>query len=136
MKRPLVPSHRFPGRHRVAGGLAAVLCLALFLAACASRPFVVSPPPAATASLDIDREARKRRGPHEYDPDPRPIALCFSSQLNTQEEVIERARELCPNGGAIAYFGQDALFNDCALFQPNRITFICTPGPPPPSRFN
>jgi len=136
MKRLLFPLRWFQGLRRASGGLAMVLCLALSLAACASRPFVVSPPPAATASLGIDVEARKARGPHDYDPDPRPISLCFSSQLNTQEEVVERARELCPNDGAIRYFGQDALFNDCALFQPNRITFICSPGPPPPSRFN
>ena len=113
------------------------LCAALLLAAsaCSPRPFEVEAPRDSTEGLEIDQEARAKRGPHDYDPDPRPISLCYSSQLNTPRQVLERVRTLCPNNGKVELIEEDFLLNQCGLFQPMRATFICTPGPQPPSPY-
>ena len=107
---------------------------ALLLAGCSPRPFEVEPPRDVAEVIPVDPKAAKL-GPHDYDPRPRPISLCYSSQLNTREQVVERARSLCPNGGGVRFFDEDALLNQCGLFQPVRVTFICTPGPQPPSPY-
>jgi hypothetical protein len=115
------------------GCLVMPFILAALLAGCSPRPFVVESPLAL-------KEARstlpKPEGPHDYDPRPRPLSLCYSSQLNSKEQVMVRARELCPNNGRLRYYDEDTLLNDCSLFQPNRVTFICTPGAPPPSPYD
>lgn len=121
---------------RTAARQFAYLAFALVLAGCSSRPFEVPPPSDVKGAINIDEEAAALRGPRDYNPDPRPISLCYSSQLNTPEEVMARAQELCPNQGELRYFSEDAIFNDCALLQPQRVTFICTPGPPPPSPYD
>ncbi|MGF1610718.1 MAG: hypothetical protein ACFCUQ_15050 [Kiloniellales bacterium] len=114
-----------------------LLALSLFAAGCSPRPFVVDPPRAAKdATGAAARAVRAELGPHDYDPSPLPLSLCYSSQFNTREQVVARARELCPNNGEIRYYDEDALLNDCSLFQPVRVTFICSPGPPPPSPYN
>lgn len=113
-----------------------ILLLLCVLAACSSRPFEVDGSGRANrlaAQGSITEETLKA---YEHDPNPRAVALCYSSQLNTQQEVLERARDLCPNGGAISFFEEDAFFNQCSLFQPFRVTFICTPGPAPKSPYN
>lgn len=106
----------------------------VLLAACSSRPFVVDHPEEALRFVAPYRSTEVR-GPHDYNPDPRPISLCYSAQFNTLEEVMARARSLCPNNGALRYFSEDSLVNGCGLLQPNRVTFICRPGPQPPSRY-
>ena len=105
------------------------------LAACSARPFVVDNPDEALAFVRPYSTASEERGPHDYDPDPRPISLCYSTQLNTLEEVMVRARSLCPNNGRLQFFAEDALVNGCGLLQPNRVTLICTPGPRPASPY-
>ena len=112
----------------------AVAALA-WLAGCSARPFEVGHPDEALNFVRPYQAPAEDRGPHDYNPDPRPISLCYSAQLNTQEEVLARARSLCPNDGALRYFAEDSLVNDCGLLQPNRVTFICTPGPQPPSPY-
>ncbi|MCG8358150.1 MAG: hypothetical protein MI920_21500 [Kiloniellales bacterium] len=122
-----------------------LLALAAGLTACTTRPFEVPPDRDAYKLLERAAEAKARArprgerpkpvGPHDYDDSPRPIALCYSSQLNTPEEVRDRVRELCPNDGQVVYFNEDAFLNQCSIFQPNRVTFICTPGPQPPSPY-
>ncbi len=113
--------------------------LALFglvvMTGCTMRPFEVKEPDEARDFVAPYRAAAGERGPHDYDPDPRPISLCYSTQLNTQEEVVARARSLCPNNGPLRYFSEDSVVNGCGLLQPNRVTFICTPGPQPPSPY-
>jgi len=115
------------------GRLVFLLALGVLIAGCSPRPFVVDPPLAVHSAKSATKVVL---GPHDYDPRPRPIALCYSSQLNSKEQVMVRARELCPNGGQLRFYDEDALFNDCSLFQPYRVTFICTPGPAPPSPYD
>ena len=114
----------------------AYLALACALVGCSSQPFEVTPPSGVSSAIEIDEAAAALRGPRDYNPDPRPISLCYSSQLNTPEEVMAQAQQLCPNQGQLQYYSEDFLLNDCALLQPQRVTFICTPGPPPPSPYN
>ncbi len=110
--------------------------LTVALAGCAAEPFVVEPPTEAKSSLKVDEAALEALGPQDYNPFDRPISLCYSTQLNTPQEVVTRAKGICPYNGKLKFFSEDALFNNCGLFQPNRVTFICTPGPPPPSPYN
>ena len=74
-------------------------------------------------------------GPFDYDPSPRAIALCYGNLLNSPEEVMAAAQELCPNEGQLQRVHEDFFWNTCALFQPVRVSFVCVPGPPPPSRY-
>ena len=112
-----------------------VLLLAIVLAGCSARPYEIETPEEANKAVKPYRAQAVGRGIFEYDPDPRPLSLCYSSQLNTREEVTERAQSLCPNSGKLQFFTEDAFFNGCGLLQPNRVTFICTPGPQPPSPY-
>ena len=105
------------------------------LAGCSARPFVVEDPDQAKELVEPYQAADEGLGPHDYDPTPRPISLCYSTQLNTLEEVVARARTLCPNNGALRFFAEDAVVNGCGLMQPYRVTFICTPGRQPPSPY-
>ena len=114
---------------------AIVLLLAALIAGCSARPFVVENPDEAIKAVRPYQAQAEERGVFEYDPTPRPISLCYSSQLNSREEVMGRAQSYCPNGGKLQFFGEDAFFNGCGLLQPNRVTFICTPGPQPPSPY-
>ena len=116
--------------HRAIG----IAALAI-LAGCSARPFEIEDPDEAIRFVAPYRAGVDELGPHDYDPTPRPISLCYSTQLNTLEEVVARARSLCPNNGALRFFAEDALVNGCGLLQPNRVTFICTPGPQPPSPY-
>ena len=105
------------------------------LAGCESRPFEVESPGGAQAAVKPYKANTEDLGPFDYDPSPRPISLCYSTQINTQREIMERAQSLCPNNGTLVYYGEDSFINGCALFQPNRVTFLCTPGPQPPSPY-
>jgi len=116
-------------------GPVAVLALSLALTACTSAPFEV--PPSGDAELmvpDVPALAGVF-GPFDYDPRPRALALCYSSLFNRPTEVMEAAGELCPYGGEVERVDNDFFWNGCALFQAQRASFICTPGPAPPSRY-
>ena len=110
--------------------------LPVLVAACEFRPFEIDSSRRASRSAAALQVSTEPLGPFGHNPNPRPIAVCYSSQFNTREEVVQRARELCPNEGAIGFFEEDAFFNGCSLFQPFRVTFICTPGPAPASPYN
>ena len=130
------PPQAMPTAKHLAGPRLAVLSVCLLLGACSARPFVVEQPSEAWALLQAERPtAVAERDVYEYNPDPRPISLCYSSQLNNQREVMDRARSLCPYNGRLVFHSEDSLVNGCSLLQPNRVTFICTPGPQPPSPY-
>lgn len=100
--------------------------LGLILAACSGRPFEAAPLESIQSSLQTDvlsgdgEEAASAT-------EPRVISLCYSRGLNSDEEVLEEARYLC-DGGTVERQGEEDIFwNDCALFQPFRVSFICTP---------
>lgn len=121
------------------GRLALGLGLAVLLAACSPRPFAIQPPEDAREGLPVQadaQEAAQALRPHDYDPNPRPISFCYSSQMNTPEEVMARAKEFCPNNGTLQFKDEDFLFNGCALLQPYRVTFICTPGARPDTPYD
>ncbi len=113
----------------------AIAVILLALGACTARPFEVENPRDVLEVVRPYRQTAAELGPHDYDPRPRPISLCYSAQWNTQQQVIDRAQSLCPNGGALEYYDEDFLLNRCGLLQPVRVTFICTPGPAPPSPY-
>ncbi len=115
--------------------LIACLALGLVLGACSARPFKVEQPRSVATVVASKQKTTVELGPHDYDPNPRAISLCYSAQWNTLKQVIERAESLCPNGGVIEYYDEDFLLNRCGLLQPMRVTFICTPGPQPPSPY-
>ena len=88
------------------------------LTACPSggpRPYVVRSSYAVVEA--VEAEAR--------DPTPRVISLCYSSVLNTPEEVLEEARYHCGDG-EVTLREQDTLWTPCGLLQPKRATYICT----------
>ena len=123
-----MPRTTTPGRI-----LSAALLLA-GLAACA-EPFEVPPSPEGTAAVPPAPALPGPLGPFDYDPSPRAIALCYGNAVNSPEEVMAAARELCPNEGRLQRVHEDFFWNTCAFFQPVRVSFVCTPGPPPPPKF-
>jgi hypothetical protein len=104
------------------------------LAACA-QPFEVPPSREARRAVPPAPPLPAPLGPFDYDPRPRAIALCYGNLLNNPEEVMAAAQELCPNEGRLQRVDEDLFWNTCALFQPVRASFVCTPGPPAPSRY-
>lgn len=113
---------------------AAALAMAL-VAACSTEPFEVPPPKDVVAALPPGPELSGRLGPFDYDPRPRALSVCYSDLLNEPRQVMQLAQELCPNEGLIERVDEDFFWNACALFQPVRATFLCTPGRPPPPKF-
>ena len=97
------------------------LSLAVLLGACDARPFVVDEPTEAWERVSAERPTAPVRDVFEYNPDPRPISLCYSAQLNNQTEVMNRARSLCPYQGRLEFHSEDAFVNGCSLLQPNRV---------------
>lgn len=116
----------------------AVLCGALIallaVTACAD-PYRVPPPggvqrkvlaaSGAGDATDSDTAARK----------PRVISICYSAWFNEPAEVMALAQGSCPHEGVVERVEDDVFWNDCALFQPARASFLCTPGEPPPPEF-
>jgi hypothetical protein len=123
-----MPRCSFPSRVL----LAALLLTGL--AACA-QPFEVPPSPQGRRAVPPSPPLPGPLGPFDYDPRPRAVALCYGSWLNSPEEVMAAAQELCPNNGRLERVHEDFLWNTCALFQPVRASFVCTPGPPEPSKY-
>ena len=92
------------------------------LAACSTEPFGVAPPRSLARALAREAELAGDTGKVT----PWPFGLCYGGALNSQEEVMARAREICPKG-QIESKGEDTFWNGCALFQPRRAIFLCYP---------
>ncbi len=121
-------------RPRDPGPLAA-LALSLALAGCSTAPFQITPSDDAVRMVPAVPALAGVLGPFDYDPRPRAVALCYGSFFNRPQEVVARAGELCPYGGEVERVDEDFFWNGCALVQPQRASFVCTPGPAPASRY-
>ncbi len=98
--------------------------LAAALAACSARPYKVSAPKSLTRDLERQwADTADRSGPR-----PRILSICYSSLLNTPEEVLEEARYECRDG-EVTFHDADSIWTRCGLFQPVRASFLCTPRP-------
>ncbi len=100
--------------------------LAAGLAACRARPYPVAGPGSLTRVLEPEREAAAEA----ERPVPRIVSICYSSLLNTPEEVLEEARYEC-QGGEVRFQDKDSFWTRCGLLQPVRASFLCTPRPDP-----
>ena len=122
---------------------------ALSLAGCSTEPFQVSPPeqqpgterlvvippPSKVTTVFGAPDRPEGYGPFDYDPRPRILSLCYSSQLNTPRQLVQEAAGLCPQGGEVTLIAEDTFFNGCSIFQPHRATFRCVPGPAPEPKY-
>ncbi len=117
-------------RTAISGYLVTLAALLLAgLAGCAD-PYKVSPSRQGREAVPPAPQLPGPLGQFDYDPRPHTIALCYSNILNSPEEVMAEAQELCANEGLLQRVHEDVFWNPCALIQPVRVTFICTPGPP------
>lgn len=99
------------------------LCVAVALAACSNFPYQVSSP----------KELRKQLQQEQIDsdgPKAKIVSLCYSGTFNSQDELLEEARYVCPDG-TVEFREEDLFRNGCALTQATRASFICTPNPEP-----
>ena len=103
------------------------LILSAILAACFTSPYSVSPPSDVAVRV---WEATPIGGPARTT-----IAVCYNGLGDSPAEVMEQAREACPNGGDIERVGEDIYWNPCSLSHPTRAIFACTPGKVPPSKY-
>lgn len=55
------------------------------------------------------------------------VAVCYGSVFNDAESVKATARGLCPPNARLRLLGQDTVWNDCPLLQPQRAVFRCVP---------
>ena len=53
----------------------------------------------------------------------RAFSLCYSSTLHSEEDLMDRANELCR--GKAERLDDDTILNDCPLFAPTRVSFVC-----------
>ncbi len=96
------------------------------LAACSPRPYPVAGPGSLTRALEPEQAAAAEA----ERPVPRIVSICYSSLLNTPEEVLEEARYECQDG-EVRFHDKDSFWTPCGLLQPVRASFLCTPGPKP-----
>ncbi len=83
------------------------------LAGCA-EPFQTAPSRQSRAAVPPPPQLPGPLGPFDYNPSPRAIALCYSNILNSPEEVMAAAQELCPNEGRLQRVHEDVVWNPCA----------------------
>jgi len=121
-------------RSNILGHIVLATLILAGLAGCA-EPFETAPSRQSRAAVPPPPRLPGPLGPFDYDPRPRAIALCYGNLVNSPEEVMAAAQELCPNEGRLQRVHEDVVWIPCALFQPVRVSFVCTPGPPPPSEF-
>lgn len=107
----------------------------LALGACTVAPYPVAPPSDSQARAAEEAEQRPQVEALLAAPGAHYFSLCYGNTVNTPGEVLARARELCPYQGRISKVADDFFWNGCALAQPNRVTFLCAPGAPPPSLY-
>ncbi len=106
----------------------------LAVTACAD-PYRVKPPDSVQRMAQTAREAAASADRDNAGPRPRAISICYNGLFDEPAEVMALAGELCPNQGRVERVVGDVLWNNCALLQPARASFLCTPGTPPPSKF-
>jgi len=106
-------------------GLVLLALAALLLAGCSARPFRSTPSPALQEELTRELAAGPDAAPWAR-PGARVVSICYSRALNTPEEVWQEAQLSCPTG-TLTYRDSDVIWNRCALLQPAKANFICTP---------
>ena len=91
---------------------------AVAVASCSGgpRPYVVRSSYAVTEAIKSE----------PWNQTPRVISICYSSALNTPEEVLDEARYHCGEGGEVTLREQDIVWTPCSLLQPRRATYLCT----------
>lgn len=108
----------------------ASVAIVFAVSACSTEPFQVRAPKDLEIAELSESEAAIARGRFDFDPTPWAFGLCYSGMVNNPEDLVEKAREVCPHGH-IESRDEDLFWNDCALFQPRRATFVCYPEPEP-----
>lgn len=106
-------------------GLFLLALAVLLLAGCSARPFRSTPSPALQEELTRELAAGPDAAPWAR-PGARVVSICYSRALNTPDEVWQEARLSCPTG-TLTYRDSDVIWNHCALLQPAKANFICTP---------
>ena len=91
------------------------LALALLLGACGTAPYV-----------DSRREAGQREPVGTSTPDT--VAICYSSQSTTPEEIYKLAESECAKTGRAPELADQADWS-CTLFAPTRIFYRCVAKP-------
>ena len=97
--------------------------LAVLLGGCSTDPYQIEPttdPPWETSekglpALDPPLSDQAHR-----------ISLCYGTPVNSEEEVLAWAEEIC-RGGRLVLENQNAFWNGCSVLQPTRVTYICDP---------
>jgi len=98
--------------------IAAVVALAAALAACTSAaPYPTAPAKAVERGLKQSGQSASRA-----------LGFCYNNRANSPDQLMAEARLACPKA-EVTYYGTDLLWTPCALFQPARATFVCTPKP-------
>lgn len=105
------------------------MALPLFGAGCGTSPYKTSAPDEVTeqASTDLRNLGRAlRKQPWQDVNRVQAVSFCYGGGLNTAEQVLEEAQYFC-KGGTLRLHSQDVGLRRCALFQPHRVTYVCTP---------
>lgn len=92
-----------------------ILTLTFVLGACGTAPYV-----------DSRREAGQREPVGPSTPDL--VAICYSSQSATPEEIYKLAESECAKTGRVPQLA-DQVDWSCTLFTPTRIFYRCTAKP-------
>jgi hypothetical protein len=137
---------------RQAPAFALAFGLAVLLAACSPEPFDATSawqpsqsregraylggqqaevPAGPFAPFDPERTPREQAELTE-NPWTRPagapvVSVCYGRWANSADQVRATAKRLCPAGAGLRLERQDAFWNGCPLFQPNRASFRCVP---------
>ncbi len=104
------------------------LVLPLLAAGCAG-PYKTTVPEEAAKQASTDSRNLGRAPRKQFWQDVnrvQALSFCYGGGLNTAEQVIEEAQVAC-KGGTVELHSQDIGLRRCALFQPHRVTYICTP---------
>ena len=109
-----------------------ILGLAAFvLAACTTtRPIPVDPSKPMVRALESEREQTETEADAAAVPQPRVVAVCYNSAVNTDAEIVAEALLLCP-AGRLTLREDDQFWTRCPLLQPQRANFVCVPVDPP-----
>jgi hypothetical protein len=106
------------------------IAIALALAACSTAPFKTGAQSGTEIAPPAESEPVVARSRFDFDPTPWAFGLCYSELMNSPAELSAAARDVCPYGH-IESRDEDVFWNDCALLQPRRATFVCYPAPEP-----